>query len=97
MPILALTATATPTVQDEIVRNLCMGSAQRPARRFIMEFMRENLFFAARRRMGSGRDEVVKLLCARKQGAGAGLAAPAVGGRAPVPHGPTIGTRLALS
>ncbi len=45
-PILALTATATPVVQDDIVEQLRLGSAgggQGEARRFIHGFRRENI------------------------------------------------------
>ncbi len=42
-PIIALTATATPTVQDDIVELLHLGTERHPAHRFIHGFRRENL------------------------------------------------------
>ncbi len=42
-PIVALTATATPAVQDDIVELLHLGDERRPAHRFIHGFRRENL------------------------------------------------------
>jgi RecQ family ATP-dependent DNA helicase len=42
-PVVALTATATPTVQDDIVEQLGLGSASVGVHRFIHGFRRENL------------------------------------------------------
>ncbi len=42
-PIIALTATATPTVQDDIVAQLKLDDGTRTARRFIHGFRRDNL------------------------------------------------------
>lgn len=44
MPIIALTATATPKVQSDIVKNLLMRSENR----FVSSFNRENLFYEVR-------------------------------------------------
>ena len=44
VPIIALTATATPKVQEDIVKNLCMRDPQI----FISSFNRDNLFYDVR-------------------------------------------------
>ena len=46
-PVLALTATATPRVQDDIRRQLGLGEGGRPARTFIHGFRRTNLALQA--------------------------------------------------
>jgi ATP-dependent DNA helicase RecQ len=54
MPIIALTATATPKVQSDIVKNLLM----RTERRFVSSFNRENLFYEVRPK--GKKDQVLK-------------------------------------
>ena len=45
IPIIALTATATPKVQSDIVKNLRMGDDQRT---FVSSFNRDNLYYEVR-------------------------------------------------
>jgi ATP-dependent DNA helicase RecQ len=54
MPIIALTATATPKVQSDIVKNLLMRSEHR----FVSSFNRENLFYEVRPK--GKKDQVLK-------------------------------------
>jgi DNA topoisomerase III len=57
-PIIALTATATPTVQDDIVRELRLDAASR----FIHGFRRTNIGVEVVERNPSAREEVVRRL-----------------------------------
>lgn len=54
VPIMALTATATPKVQQDILKNLDMGSE----RTFISSFNRENLFYEIRPKIK--KDQTIK-------------------------------------
>jgi DNA topoisomerase-3 len=67
-PVVALTATATPQVQDDIATQLGLGVGQESARRFIHGFRRTNIAVeVAELRPGERREMVRRILAERER------------------------------
>jgi ATP-dependent DNA helicase RecQ len=58
VPVIALTATATPKVQNDIQKNLCMQDAEL----FISSFNRPNLYYEVREKSSSVNKDVIKFI-----------------------------------